>query len=154
MEGELPADNSCYLEPRCSLHLTVNQGFLLTSINCFCDSENGRARGRLKLTVSALNIACRAACKWFLSALRNAFPTPHPLEWALGFSSCQSAPFKQPAVPAFPLPVCTCRAPRRIYAPVEIKYIFLDSRDKHRRALARQTNAGEKGAVRRRICRL
>lgn len=51
--------------------LAVNQGFLLTSINCFCDSENGPA-GWLKLTASGLNIACRVACKWFLSSFQDA----------------------------------------------------------------------------------
>lgn len=55
------------LEP----HSTVNQGFLLTSINCFCDSENCLV-GQLKQTATAPDIACRAACKWSLRSRRDA----------------------------------------------------------------------------------
>lgn len=54
------------LEP----HSTVNQGFLLTSINCFCDSENCLV-GQLKQMATAPNIACRAACKWSLRSCRD-----------------------------------------------------------------------------------
>jgi len=61
------------LEP----HSTVNQGFLLTSINCFCDSENCLV-GQLKQTAIAPDIACRHVNGLFVPVEMHTYPAISP----------------------------------------------------------------------------